>query len=71
MTESVFMTDERRENFLPQAIEGYRLLDYIKENPQWFCLEIFDGFGAHLNNVNALQVRLDCKILSIKEEGDW
>ena len=70
MTENAFMTDECWEKLSPQLIEGYRSLDYIKENPQWFCLEIFDGFGAHLNNIKALQMRLDRKIISVKEEGD-
>ena len=33
-------------------------------------IEIFDGFGAHLNNLHALKKRLFHKILSLKEEGD-
>jgi hypothetical protein len=33
-------------------------------------IEIFDGFGAHLTNLNALKQRAEAKILSIKEEGD-
>ena len=33
-------------------------------------IEIFDGFGAHLNNLPALKKRTANKILSLKEEGD-
>ncbi len=33
-------------------------------------IEIFDGFGAHLNNLSLMNQRADAKILSIKEEGD-
>jgi hypothetical protein len=39
-------------------------------HPQWWMLEIFDGFGAHLLSLTAMQQRLDNKILSLKEEGD-
>jgi len=33
-------------------------------------IEIFDGFGAHLNNLPSLKKRVIHKILSLKEEGD-
>ena len=33
-------------------------------------IKIFDGFGAHLNNLPALKKRIANKILSLKEEGD-
>ena len=32
-------------------------------------VEIFDGIGAHLTNLNALKQCAEAKILSIKEEG--
>lgn len=64
------MTEEAWVSMTPKLVEGYRNLPYIKENPQWWCLEIFDGFGPHLNNYEALKMREDAKILSIKEEGD-
>ncbi|KAL7528028.1 LOW QUALITY PROTEIN: hypothetical protein ACHAXR_004391, partial [Thalassiosira sp. AJA248-18] len=70
MTENAFMTEEAWLSMTPKLVEGYRNLPYIKENPQWWCLEIFDGFGPHLNNYEALKMREDAKILSIKEEGD-
>ena len=33
-------------------------------------IEIFDGFGAHLNNLPSLKKRVIHKILSLKDEGD-
>lgn len=42
----------------------------VKSNPQWWVLEIFDGFGAHLNSLEANQIRADNKVLSLKEEAD-
>ena len=33
----------------PSVVKGIRIMnDDIKENTQWFMLEIFDGFGDHL-----------------------
>ena len=45
-------------------------MDVIKDNPQWWALEILDGFGAHLSNVESLRKRFAAKILTLKEEGD-
>ena len=45
-------------------------MPFLKENPDWYFLEITDGFGAHHNNVEALQLRLDANCLALKEEGD-
>ena len=64
------MIDTCWESILSQLVKGYCSLDYIKETWHWLCLEIFDGFGAHLSNVNALQMRLDRKSSSTKEEED-
>ena len=36
----------------------------------WYVLETVDGFGAHLNSYDALKMRLDAKIICVKEEGD-
>ena len=70
MTEKGFMTKECWMKMTLNVIRGLRHLSYIRENPQWYVIEIFDGFGAHLNNLVALQLRHEAKILSIKEEGD-
>jgi hypothetical protein len=42
----------------------------VKDNPQWWMIKIFDGFGAHLTNLNVLEQHAEAKILSIKEVGD-
>ena len=54
----------------PRLVHGYRSLSFIQNNPQWNCVEIFDGFGVHLSNYEALKMRSDAKIISIKEECD-
>ena len=54
----------------PKLCSGLRKINAIVEaNPQWWMLEIFDGFGAHLASLDAAQVRRDHKILSLKEEA--
>lgn len=45
-------------------------MPFIRDNPQWYVVEIFDGFGAHLNNYQALKLRMDARVISIKEEAD-
>ena len=56
---------------MPKLFYGLRNINTIVEaNPQWWMLEIFDGFGAHLASLDAAQVRRDHKILSLKEEAD-
>jgi hypothetical protein len=50
--------------------QGVPELLVVKDNPQWWMITIFDGFGAHLTNLNALKQRAEAKILSIKEEGN-
>ena len=54
----------------PSLVKGYWDLPVVRDNPQWWMIEIFDGFGAHLTNLNSLKQRAEAKILSIKEEGD-
>ena len=70
MTPNAFMTEECWLRMTPKLIEGYRSLPIICGNPDWWAVEIFDGFGAHLANYEALKLRWDAKILSVKEEGD-
>jgi hypothetical protein len=55
MTPTGFMTQDAWEEITPKMVEGIRSLPYIKENPQWFCLEIFDGFGPHTSSLYALE----------------
>mmetsp|Transcript_11118 Transcript_11118/g.23632 ORF Transcript_11118/g.23632 Transcript_11118/m.23632 type:complete len:101 (+) Transcript_11118:1290-1592(+) len=53
-----------------QIVHGYQSMPSILDNPQWWMLEIFDGFGVHFNNLVANRLRVQAKILSLKEEGD-
>jgi hypothetical protein len=70
MTKNAYMTEEAWEKMTPSIVKGYRNSPVVKDNPQWWMIEIFDGFGAHLTNPNALKQCAEAKILSIKEEGD-
>jgi len=70
MTKNAFMADAAWETMTDSIIRGYRSMPYVKENPQWWMIEIFDGFRAHLNNLPLLKKRVMNKILSFKEEGD-
>ena len=71
MAPNSFMTTEAREVMTPKICAGLRKISKIvKANPQWWMLEIFDGFGAHLSLLKAAQVCRKHKILSLKEEGD-
>jgi len=71
MTENAFMTIAAWEELTPSICKGLRAINqYVANNPQWYMLEIFDGFGVHLSSYNAMKKRLDSKILSLKEEGD-
>ena len=70
MTPTAFMTTEAWERITPSIVRGYRAIDaVVAANPQWWMLEIFDGFGAHLSSLNAMQFRYDNRVLSLKEEG--
>jgi hypothetical protein len=51
-------------------VDGYRLLDIVKDNPDWWMLELLDGFGSHVNCHEANMYRWQKKVLSLKEEGD-
>jgi hypothetical protein len=64
-----FMTVDAWEHMNPNIILGIRNINkYVASNPQWWVLEIFDGFGAHLLSHNANEERFFAKILSLKEE---
>ena len=71
MTESAFMTTEAWEKMIPMLMRGYRKINkYVEANPEWWCLEILDGFGAHFGSHYAMTERQKNKILSLKEEGN-
>jgi len=70
MTNNAFMTEDAWEPMAPKIVHGYQSMPSIIDNPQWWMLEIFDGFGVHFNNLVANRLRVQAKILSLKEEGD-
>ena len=70
MTEKAFMTEEAWLAMSPNIVRGMRAMPFIEWNPQWWVVEIFDGYGAHLSNYEALKMRADARIISIKEEDD-
>jgi hypothetical protein len=71
MTPTAYMTTEAWEEITPSICKGLRAINKIVEgNPDWWMLEVFDGFGAHLLSLKAMVARFDNKILALKEEGD-
>ena len=70
ITEKAFMTEEACLRMTPKLVEGYRSLPYVKDNPQWYLIDIFYGFGAHFMNHTALEMMLESNIISIKKEAD-
>ena len=38
--------------------------------PQWWYIEITDGYGAHHNSLRAMKLPVNGKCLSVKEEGN-
>ena len=71
MTPSAFMTIKAWEHMSPHVVKGLRNINpVVTANPQWFMLEIIDGFGAHLGSLYALEICYNNKILCLKEEGD-
>ena len=71
MTPTAFMTEQAWEAMTPSVIKGLRSASSIvNANPQWWVLEVFDGFGPHTSSLSSMQMRFDNKILSLKEEGD-
>jgi hypothetical protein len=71
MTENAFMTVDAWERMTPNIILGLRNINkYVAAHPQWWVLEIFDGFGAHLLSHKANEERFAANILSLMEEGD-
>jgi hypothetical protein len=71
MIENALMTVDAWERMTPNVILGFRNINkYVAANPQWWVLEIFDGFGAHLLSHKANEELFAAKIFPPKEEGD-
>jgi hypothetical protein len=42
----------------------------VMANPQWWMLEVFNGFGPDISSLIAMQYHVDSEIVSMKAEGD-
>ena len=42
MTQKAFMTDKCWLDMTPNLFEGYRLLPFLQDNPQWYAIEIVE-----------------------------
>ena len=70
-TPKASMISESWLQMTPHICYGLRKINlFVKANPHWYMLGIFDGFGAHMSSVLALKMRLSFRILSLNEEGD-
>ena len=56
MMENAYMTDASWVEITRKIVDGYRAIDIIRDNPQWWMLELFDGFGSHTTNIEAMEV---------------
>jgi hypothetical protein len=70
MTENAYMTDAAWLEVSKAIVRGYRQLPFIKDNKDWYMLELLDGFKSHENVLPAHQLRIDFKIRSLKEESN-
>ena len=65
------MNAEMWEKIKPNIIEGYQIMnEHAIATPDWWNLEINNGFGAHLASYKAMKMRYDAKILIIKKEAE-
>ena len=70
MTETTYMTADAWAEMTPYVIKGPRNMNKnVKANSRQFVLEIFNGFGDHLELLPAMAQRTKNKTLSLKEEG--
>ena len=71
MTATAFIATDAQENITPILMNTYRRINkYIEANPDWWHLEILDGFGAYFGSHYAIQEHQKYKIISLKEEGN-
>jgi hypothetical protein len=70
MTENAYMADIAWNAMSESHCKGVRAMPYITANPEWWVLEIFVGYGSHINNLYALEVREKHRIIAVKEEAD-
>ena len=69
MTPSAFMTDAAWLEIAEQRAKGIRAMPVIQDNPEWWVLDILDGYGSHFSSPEALSIYWALKIRQAKEEG--
>eukprot|EP00957_Ditylum_brightwellii_P008027 609012-Ditylum_brightwellii.AAC.1 len=69
MTENAYMTNEAWLKVSKAIVKGYHSLPYVKENPDWYMLELLDGFKSHENVLAANELQANALINSLKEES--
>ena len=62
MTENAYMTDAAWLEVSKAIVRGYRQLPFIKDNKDWYMLELLDGFKSHENVLATHQLRINAKI---------
>ena len=70
MTKTGYMTEEAWDELAPPIADGIRKMPVICEMPDWWVLNIVDGFGPHVSSLKAMEIYAERKILLLKEEGD-
>ena len=70
MNTKSFKTEEAWEKPTPHILKGMHNADHIvSTNPQWWMLEVFNGFGTHNSSLKSMQYHSNNKIIVVKEEG--
>ena len=69
MNPTAFIIEEAWKKMMPSIVKVLCTMPNVKENPQWWMLEIFDGFGPHLSSLAAMEIRHNNNTISMKEEG--
>ena len=47
MTPNSYMTDKAWVLVSKEVVKGYRLVIFVRDNPQWMILELIDGLDSH------------------------
>ena len=66
MTLTDFVTEETWKTMTQSLVKELLEMPIVKENPQWWMLQISNGFGPHLLLLSAMEIWHDNKILSMK-----
>ena len=70
MTPTAFMTEQAWVEMAEVRAKGMRSMPVIKDHPEYWLVEVLDGYAAHFSSPIALDIYYKHKILQVKEEGD-